>query len=138
MRIELCKTNDSFNVLGKSINKVSEIEITLRKDFDSVYPTLILSTDVSFNYVIIPSLNKKYYLDNVEIVANKLKKYSFKLDVLETYKDNILSSTLQADSTSVKMSGVTIQTTDEVETEYIELTTDMKDKSILLVALGGW
>lgn len=137
MRIELCKTNDSFNVLGKSINKVSEIEITLRKDFDSVYPTLILSTDVSFNYVIIPSLNKKYYLDNVEIVANKLKKYSFKLDVLETYKDNILSSTLQADSTSVKMSGVTIQTTDEVETEYIELTTDMKDKSILLVALGG-
>lgn len=136
MKIELCKTNDSFNVLGKSINKLSEIEITLRKDFDSVYPSLILSTDVSFNYVIIPSLNKKYYLDNVEIVANKLKKYSFKLDVLETYKDNILSSTIQADSTNVKMSGITIQTTDEVETEYIELTTDMKEQSILLVGLG--
>lgn len=136
MKIELCKTNDSYNVLGKSITKVSEIEITLRKDFDSVYPTLILSTDVSFNYAIIPSLNKKYYLDNVEIIANKIKKYSFKLDVLETYKDNILNSTLQADSTNVKMPGITIQTTDEVETEYIELTTDMKEQSILLVALG--
>lgn len=136
MKIELCKTNDSYNVLGKSINKVSEIEIALRKDFDSVYPSLILSTDVSFNYAIIPSLNKKYYLDNVEIIANKIKKYSFKLDVLETYKDSILSSTLQADSTNVKMPGITIQTTDEVETEYIELTTDMKEQSILLVALG--
>lgn len=136
MKIELCKTNDSFNVLGKSITKLSEIEINLRKDFDSIYPNLILSTEISFNYIIIPSLNKKYYLDNVEIIANKIKKYSFKLDVLETYKDNILSSTLQADSTNVKMPGITIQTTDEVETEYIELTTDMKEQSILLVALG--
>lgn len=136
MLIELCKTNDSFNVLGKSITKLSEIEINLRKDFDSIYPSLILSTDVSFNYIIIPSLNKKYYLDNVEIIANRLKKYSFKLDVLETYKDNILNSTIQADSTNVKMNGVTIQTTDEVTTEYIELSTDMKEESILLVALG--
>lgn len=136
MKIELCKTNDSFNVLGKSINKVSEIEITLRKDFDSIYPNLILSTEISFNYIIIPSLNKKYYLDNVEIIANRLKKYSFKLDVLETYKENILNSTIQADSTNVKMNGVTIQTTDEVTTEYIELSTDMKEQSILLVALG--
>lgn len=137
MKIELCKTNDSFNVLGKTITKISEIEITLRKDFDSVYPSLILSTDVSFNYVIIPSLNKKYYLDNIEIIANRIKKYSFKLDVLETYKDNILSSTIQADSTNVKMPGVTIQTTDEVQTEYVELTTDMNKQSILLVALGS-
>lgn len=137
MKIELCKTNDSYNVLRKSITKVSEIEVNLRKDFDSVYPSLILSTDVSFNYVIIPSLNKKYYLDNVEILAKRLKKYSFKLDVLETYKDNILSSTIQADSTNVKMNGVRVQATDEVETEYIELATDMKDQSILLVALGS-
>lgn len=136
MLIELCKTNDSFNVLGKSITKLSEIEINLRKDFDSIYPNLILSTEISFNYIIIPSLNKKYYLDNVEIIANRLKKYSFKLDVLETYKENILNSTIQADSTNVKMNGVTIQTTDEVTTEYIELTTDMKEQSILLVALG--
>lgn len=137
MKIELCKTNDSYNVLGKSITKVSEIEINLRKDFDSLYPSLILSTDVSFNYVIIPSFNKKYYLDNVEILAKRLKKYTFKLDVLETYKDNILSSTIQADSTNVKMNGVRVQATDEVETEYIELKTDMKEQSILLVALGS-
>lgn len=136
MIIELCKTNDSFNLLGKTITKVSEIEITLRKDFDSIYPNLILSTEISFNYIIIPSLNKKYYLDNVEIIANRLKRYSFKLDVLETYKENILNSTIQADSTNVKMNGVTIQTTDEVTTEYIELATDMKEQSILLVALG--
>lgn len=136
MLIELCKTNDSYNVLGKSITKVTEIEINLRKDFNEVYPSLILSTDVSFNYVIIPSLNKKYYLDNVEILAKRLKKYSFKLDVLETYKDNILSSTIQADSTNIKMNGVRVQATDEVTTEYIELATDMKEQSILLVALG--
>lgn len=135
MLIELCKTNDSYNVLGKSITKVTEIEINLRKDFNEVYPSLILSTDVSFNYVIIPSLNKKYYLDNVEILAKRLKKYSFKLDVLETYKDNILSSTIQADSTNIKMNGVRVQATDEVTTEYIELATDMKEQSILLVAL---
>lgn len=137
MKIDLCKTNDSFNVLGKTINKLTEIEINLRKEFNSVYPTLMLSTDVSFNYVIIPNLNKKYYLDNVEIIANRLKKYSLKLDVLETYKDNILSSEIQANYTDVKMSGVTIQTTDEVQIEYIELATDMKEQSILLVALGG-
>lgn len=136
MLVQLCKTNDSYNVLGKSITKVSEIEINLRKDFDSVYPSLILSTDESFNYLIIHGMNKKYYLDNVEILAQKLKKYSFKLDVLETYKDSILASTLQADSTNVKMNGVRVQATDEVTTEYIELTTNLNTESILLVALG--
>lgn len=136
MLIELCKTNDSFNVLGKSITKLSEIEINLRKDFDSIYPNLILSTEISFNYINIPSLNKKYYLDNVEIIANRLKKYSFKLDVLETYKDSILASTLQADSTNVKMNGIRVQATDEVTTEYIELSTDLNEQSILLVCLG--
>jgi len=137
MKIELCKTNDAYNVLGKSITKNTEIEINLRKDFDLVYPSLILSTDVSFNYAIIPSLNKKYYLDNVEILAKSLKKYTFKLDVLETYKDSILASTLQADSTNVKMNGVRVQATDEVTTEYIELTTNLNTESILLVALGS-
>ena len=136
MLVQLCKTNDSYNVLGKSITKVTEIEINLRKDFDSVYPSLILSTDESFNYLIIHGMNKKYYLDNVEILAQKLKKYSFKLDVLETYKDSILASTLQADSTNVKMNGVRVQATDEVTTEYIELTTNLNTESILLVALG--
>ena len=137
MLVQLCKTNDSFNVLGKSITKVSEIEINLRKDFDSVYPSLILSTDESFNYLVIPGMNKKYYLDNVEILAKRLKKYTFKLDVFETYKDSILASTLQADSTNVKMNGVRVQATDEVETEYIELTTNLNTESILLVALGS-
>lgn len=137
MKIELCKTNDSYNVLGKSITKVSEIEINLRKDFNSVYPSLILTTDVSFNYLIMPTINKKYYLDNVDILAKSLKKYIFKLDVLETYKDDILSSTIQADATNVKMEGVRVQASDEVTTEYIELPTDMKDQSILLIALGS-
>lgn len=87
MQVILYKNLSSDNVINKELTEPRTIDINLRGDFNIIRPELILTGSVytDYNYLEIPSLNKKYILNNFSSVGNTLYRYGFIIDVLETY-----------------------------------------------------
>lgn len=96
MLIELCRTNDSDNVVNKSIEVIATFNIALKKPSDITNLTIILLVDdfdvLGCNYVIIDDLKRNYFIRGIERVNNRMVKIYLECDYLETYKAEILAS----------------------------------------------
>lgn len=70
---------------------------TLRNDSNVVNPSILLNTaadDIAdCSYMEIPAFNRKYYITDITAVSNSQSIVSGHVDVLETYKGDIKSST---------------------------------------------
>lgn len=93
MEIIFYTTNDSGNVINKTLDNPLTVNINLKKDTDIINPELILKGDFrGFNYAFIPALNRYYLVNAIEQLNLSMVKISLTCDVLETYKDIILNS----------------------------------------------
>ncbi|MGE9289309.1 hypothetical protein ACQKKL_28520, partial [Escherichia coli] len=93
MECKLCVVEDSTNTINKEINVVKSIELKLRGSLDIVTPELILvgsDFENDYNYLIINGRN--YFVNEIVSLGNNRYKYFLEMDVVETYKDNILNS----------------------------------------------
>lgn len=93
MECKFCVVDDSTNTINKEINIVKSIELKLRGVLDIVTPELILiggEFESDYNYVIINGRN--YFVNEIVSLGNNRYKYLLEMDVVETYKDNILNS----------------------------------------------
>lgn len=89
----LYSINDGDNVINKNLINGVTIPIHLKQGFDIVNPDIVLNGDYrGFNYAHIPSLNRYYFINNVEQLNLRLVKLNMTCDVLETYKAEILNS----------------------------------------------
>lgn len=72
---------------------VDELTGTFRSDISITNPTLRYSSETppNFNYVIIESLNRCYYIQNATYIAKGLWELELKVDVLMSFKNAILS-----------------------------------------------
>src|SRR5574344_1318486 len=89
----LYSINDGDNVINKNLVNGVTIPINLKQGFDIINPDIVLNGDYrGFNYAHIPSLNRFYFINNVEQLNLRLVKLNMTCDVLETYKADILNS----------------------------------------------
>lgn len=96
MKLEFYHTDDSSNTINKTLTKISENEITLKASTDILAPRMVfLAKDFTDNINYMKMLDKYYFVDLQFIRNNSLVIVNGSIDVLETYKDNILNS--QAD-----------------------------------------
>ena len=97
MNLTLYRINDDKNVINKVLGDGVTIPIMLKSDVNIVQPTLILS-DLelynfnNYNYCFIDVLNRYYFIDSVTSINNRLWKLECTVDVLETYKADVLSA----------------------------------------------
>ena len=88
----LYSINDGDNVINKNLVNGVTIPINLKQGFDIINPEIVLNGDYrGFNYAYIPSLNRFYFINNVEQLNLRLVKLNMTCDVLETYKSEILN-----------------------------------------------
>lgn len=88
----LYSINDGDNVINKNLVNGVTIPINLKQGFDVINPDIVLNGDYrGFNYAHIPSLNRFYFINNVEQLNLRLVKLNMTCDVLETYKSEILN-----------------------------------------------
>ena len=93
MQLILYNVKDAHNVIGKTLNEVSRVNITMKKTEDIENPTIVLTdTGLTYNYAKIPFFNRYYFIDEFKRGTNGLITLELSVDVLETYKDDILNS----------------------------------------------
>lgn len=97
MNIILYVNNSEKNKIGKSLTQIDSFSGTLRENCDVLNPSITFDVDISqvinANYMYIPDFNRYYFVTDIEILNNRLIRISGGVDVLETYKTQILLQT---------------------------------------------
>lgn len=125
MIVKIYNNKSNKNIVNKKIEEVQEISFDFKDDSDITNPILILQSYKSGNYCYIPDLNRYYYIDKIELMNGGYYKLYLEIDVLMSYKDEIIN----ADWYSVNGVNVTIPN----EIDYNSLV----DYEQFLLTIGG-
>lgn len=130
MNITLYHSLDNHNVINKNKVMVDSYEISLKRQTNILNPIIPLYIEnelPTVDYAFIDGLNRYYHVINIEPYPNKIFILHLEVDVLETYKSEILGAKKVRYSNSVKPD-ISI-----IESDY-ELN---KNVSYILSTLGG-
>lgn len=95
MELQLYNTKETINTMNKEKILVDTFEISFKSQTDILTPYIKIYYPEQIelvNYAFIPELNRYYHITNVEPMNNKIVYLQLEVDVLETYKTDILES----------------------------------------------
>lgn len=92
MIVKIYNNKSNKNVVNKKIKEVQEISFNFKDDSDITNPILILKSYESGNYCYIPELKRYYYIDKIDLMNGGAYKLYLEIDVLMSYKDEILNA----------------------------------------------
>lgn len=93
MEIVLYKVLDEVNKLNKTLQNGITINGNFRSEIDDIDIIIEIETNsLDFNYVSIPTLNKYYFVRDINHVNSKITRLILHCDVLMSYKTDILNS----------------------------------------------
>ena len=125
MIVKVYNNKSNKNIVNKEIEETQEITFDFKDDSDITNPILILQSYKTGNYCYIPDLKRYYYIDKIELMNGGYYKLYLEIDVLMSYKDEIIN----ADWYSVNGVNVTIPN----EIDYNSLI----DYEQFLLIIGG-
>ena len=89
--------NDNNDIPKKLDNSVSFENCIMKKDTSIINPIIELNTQWNFltnkNYCYIPMFKRYYFIDNMTALKGGIIELSLSVDVLQSFKDEILNST---------------------------------------------
>lgn len=96
MVINFYKINSDKNQLNKVLENPTILECNVRTDIDFINPILLIKnyTIGQYNYLFVPEWNKYYFINSAEYTMNKIYKLNCEIDVLQTYKTELLANVL--------------------------------------------
>ena len=130
--IQFFQITTGHNMIGKTTNKkaMHTIEVPLKQDTDRLNPNILIYSDLSLeimNYCYIDEFNRYYFIDKIEQVRNNLYRIRCKVDVLESYKIEILNAKDVHFINSVEVIQSIVNATE----------TPVKEVSYVLTTIGG-
>lgn len=103
MVIQFLHNKSEYNTINKNTELIVEKTIALKNDCDLVNPYVVLKLDdVLFlsNYAYIPKFKRYYFITGIEILSKTLVAVSMHVDVLESFKSDILAGTVHITESS--------------------------------------
>lgn len=94
MNVEFYKCSDDPRVLNKSLQNVATVNCQIYDSCSILAPVLMLRYDsniMNSNYIRIPDWNRFYYINNINVDNAKTMYVTAAVDVLNTYKEQILN-----------------------------------------------
>lgn len=94
--VKLLHNSSPVEKIGKTLDAGTDFTCDLKADTSVLKPTLILQSASSlagFNYMYIQDFGRYYFIDDIVSKNNVIWEVSGHVDVLETYKQGILSNT---------------------------------------------
>lgn len=147
MNVIFYKCLDSDNVMNKTLNEVYVMNnVILNKNFNDINPVLVLNSKniydfSSVNYVEIVELNKFYFIRNVVCKVGTLFNIFLEIDVLETYKKEIINSKSHI-TRAIKENDFSLidnktQTIKEVDIYSSSKEVEIKNNQYIISTIGG-
>ena len=142
MLISLYNTNDSNIVVDKTLTNKIDYDIKIKDTTSVINPTIILKTNtlITSNYAYIPSFNRYYYIENIEVCPNDVYRIALKCDVLKSFKDDIKNSsayvTQQTTTNKYYDNGYQSEVKKEVDIFKSDYVLE-KGTNTILVTIGG-
>lgn len=94
--VDLYKNTSPVEKIGKTLtDKQSITDVLLKRDTSILRPVLLVNDArgvTNFNYMYISEFDRYYFIDDIRSAHNNIWEISAHVDVLETYKDQILSN----------------------------------------------
>lgn len=98
MNITLYNTSSPNNVIGKSLNLVSNLTGYLRDNCSRSQPIIRIEADISdlnnANYMRIAEFDRMYFIEDIVSIRAGICEIHGRVDVLESFKTDILNSTV--------------------------------------------
>lgn len=105
MNVYLMINRSENNRIGKELSLVSQTDCVWKNDSSIENPVIILATDEEtielINYVYIAHFNRYYFITDKKILTGGRYQITCRVDVLETYKQSILSLYAIVDKTNL-------------------------------------
>lgn len=141
MQVEFYHTADNTNTVNKTLNLNKTINIVFRQAVNEETPFIIMNKDnlTGSNYVHIPNFKRYYFISNVENYTAKLVRIELTTDLLMTYKDDILNTSVLITATE-KPSYFSSNLPTQTKTIKRVLKSDVtlnKESSLILTTIGG-
>lgn len=142
MQAFLYKTTSPKNAINKVLSEQRELNIVLKDDIDILEPYFtmhVFSGLFVYNYVFIPAFSRYYFIENITLLTANVAKIDLKVDVLESWKTDILAAICHITKESnADMYGAEIATSEERLQEVIEHDAifELQDDFILTVSRG--
>lgn len=105
MKIQFYNNHSGINIINKNLEIVGEeINFTLKEDTNILNPILKLAGYNGGNYCYIPDFNRYYFIDNYNLNSQGIYELFLSVDVLTTYKADLLSGKLliKSDESGIK------------------------------------
>lgn len=96
MLLKLYETTEAMNVINKELAVKKEIDIRLRGQPDLINPSILLrgaEYEGGYNYAMFN--DRFYFVESVELVSGDLFRLTLRIDVLETFKEDIINSNMR-------------------------------------------
>jgi uncharacterized UPF0146 family protein len=95
--IKLFSYAGGSNMIRKVKQEVVSYPLTIRRNVDIINPTIPIESSLDLialdvNYCYIEDLHRYYFIDIIVPYPNNIYRLSCRVDVLETYKDDILNA----------------------------------------------
>lgn len=145
MELRLYRTLDNENVINKNLSLIHTMNIKLKDTVSITNPTLILSEVNGLdyfqcNYCFLSEFNRYYFIRDIELLNNKNYRMQLEVDVLESFKEDILNSYAEISRTIKQGDYMNINDVIDLRKEIdiyeneIALT---NEKNIILSTIGG-
>ena len=141
MELQLFQNKSSENTINKDLTLITTKNINLKQSTNLYQTFLVFKNDNSTDYSKVnyaKMLNKYYFVSHETLQNNSLIRLHLKEDVLETYKDDILTSSADIIEKSTPNNVRNIQTSKEVETFKLKSTIVLpKTQSVIMVTVAS-
>ncbi len=143
MLCKLYKTTSPKNSINKVLTDEITKELNLKDEVDILNPTfnlLIFDGIFNYNYAYVPSFHRYYFINGTTILTRTIAQLELKVDVLESWKQDILQATAHITKKSnANLYGAEIEKISKTDNEIIELDTpfSLKNYFVLTVSKGG-
>lgn len=95
--VDLYNNESPVEKIGKNLTNSHTIsDVLLKRDTSILRPVLVVNSDqdiYTYNYMYISEFSRYYFIDDIRSVHDNIWEISAHVDVLETYKADILSNT---------------------------------------------
>lgn len=105
MKLVLYNNKSDSRVINKSIELIGEIDVILKSSQNIMSPEIMLQTKtlpIEANYCYISDFGRYYYINAQRLENGNISSIELTVDVLMSFKDMILKSTVAAERTTNK------------------------------------